>query len=255
MRSVPAYHDRVSAAWLQSLGKGGDVDPRLAESVADVIETLRLRPDALPGAVRRFGALLGGDGWPLDMVAKWFAESYPVVSRKQRVVLASPESTAALAAGWADAFVRGAGSEHCLDAVTGLGTAVVLHLRVAEIYAQCRSLDIAVNEAFHLVIVDSDVEDLAPFDRDAVIVTIAELCTSVFRAGETIVRCGNRIVVLAATAENSEVRAAVLSDRLLRAPLPAQLDRSCGTIAYLRTCMTSRSTYANSSADPVESCA
>jgi hypothetical protein len=219
MRSVPAYHDRVSAEWVQALGKGGDVDSRLAESVADVIETLHVRPEALSGAVRRFGALLGGDGWPLDMVAQWFAESHSLVSRKQRALLTSASTTTALAAGWADAFVRGAGSDQCLDAVTGLGTAAVLRLRIAEVYAQCRSLDIAVDEAFHLVIVDSDVDDLAPFDRDAVIVTIAGLCAAVYRSGETIVRCGNRIVVLAAAAENSEIREAVLSDRLVFAPI------------------------------------
>jgi hypothetical protein len=219
MGSVPAYHDRVGAAWLQALGKGGHVDARLAESVADVIETLHVRPDALSGAVRRFGALLGGDGWPLDMVVQWFAESHPLVSRKQRALLTSTTATTSLAAGWADAFVRGASSGQCLDAVTGLGTAAVLRLRIAEVSAQCRSLDIAVDEAFHLVIVDSDVEDLAPFDRDAVIITIAGLCAAVFRSGETIVRCGNRIVVLAAAAEKSEIREAVLADRLVFAPI------------------------------------
>lgn len=219
MRSVPAYHDRVSAAWIQALGKGGDVDSRLTESVADVVETLHVRPDALAGAVRRFGALLGGDGWPLEMVAQWFAESHSLVSRKQRALLTSSAATTALAAGWADAFVRGAGSDQCLDPVTGLGTAMVLRLRIAEVYAQCQSLGVAVDDAFHLIIVDSDVDDLAPFDRDAVVVTIAGLCVAVFRSGETIVRCGNRIVVLAAASENSEVREAVLSDRLAFAPI------------------------------------
>jgi hypothetical protein len=219
MRTVPAYRERVSAEWVQALGKGGDVDARLADSVADVVETLQVRPAALSSAVRRFGALLGGDGWPLEMVAQWFAESHALVTRKQRALLTSPSTTSALAAGWADAFVRGAGSDQCLDAVTGLGTATVLRLRIAEVHAQCRSLDVAVDAAFHLVIVDSDVDDLAPFDRDAVMVTIAGVCTSVFRSGETIVRCGNRIVVLAAATEHSEIREMILSDRLDLVPI------------------------------------
>lgn len=206
-------------AWMHGLSKGGDADPRLADAASDITDTLFGRPDGLTGAVRRFGALLGTDGWPFELVAQWFVALQPHVSRRQRQLLTDTSITTALAEGWADAFVRGSGSEQCIDPVTALGTALVLKLRLAEVYAQCRTLGVDVNDAFRLVVIEADVDDLGPFDRDAVMVTMASVCIDVFHAGETIVRCGNRIVVLTSASEGSEVREAVVEDRLRFAPI------------------------------------
>ena len=219
MRVHAASHGATLDSWLQVLRKGGDVDLRLVEAAADVVDTLFDRPAALTGAISRFGGLLGSDGWPLDNVARWFAELHPHVSRKHRASLTSFAASTALAAGWAAAYVRGAGSDQCIDPVTALGTALVLRLRIDEVYAQCRALGVRVGDAFRLVVIDSDVDALGPFDRDAVLLTTAAICSDVFRTGETIVRCGNRIVVLTGVSGDSELNEALLTERVAQAPL------------------------------------
>jgi hypothetical protein len=219
MRSRRADNEVTQAAWLGEVDGNGAVDSRLVEATADVVDTLLDRPAALQGAIRRFGSLLGADGWPLETVANWFAALQPHVPRKHRATLRSHASVTVLAAGWAESFVRGAGSDQCIDPVTALGTALVLRLRLVEVYQQCRALDVDIEDRYRLVVIDADADNLPPFERDAVMVTIAGICTEVFHSGETIVRCGSRIVVLAAVSEGSEGREAVVVDRLLFAPI------------------------------------
>lgn len=72
-------------AWLERVGAGGEpVDPRLAEAAADLVETMRTRPQGVDRALARFGNALGGDGWPIAQVGQWLHLLSDVVPRRQR---------------------------------------------------------------------------------------------------------------------------------------------------------------------------
>ena len=218
--SVRATNHRGTLdAWLVALGGGSAVDPRLTEAATDVVDTLFDRPSAVLGSIRRFGGQLGSDGWSLERVACWFGELHPHVTRRHRAVLTSFSASTALAAGWADTYVRGAGSHECMDPVTGLGTALVLRLRINEVYRQSLALGIQAGDAFRLVVIDTDLVGLGPFDRHAAMLSTAAICGDVFRGGDTIVRCGHRIVVLTGTSRESELDEALLARRLEAAPI------------------------------------
>jgi hypothetical protein len=221
MKSSRGEQDSARAAWLTALRTAGVADQQLVDCVNDIIDLLYQRPASLNEALRRFGAKLGAEGWPLPTVTDWLLVAHPHLGRRQRSLLCSFPAVTALASGWADSFVRGAGAERCLDPVTGVGTSLLLGLRIGEVHAQCRSLRVSPDDAFRLIVVDAPVDDLGPLERDAVVAAVARCCLSVFRSGETIARCGNRVVVLAGVSTNLEVMTAVLEERLASSPLVA----------------------------------
>lgn len=206
------------------LDAGQQLDLGIVDAASCVVDTLLARRSGLRGAVRRLGNTTGDLGWPLDQLNSWIADLANLVSRSRRTELLSFECMAALTEGWAERFVRGPRSGACIDAVTGLGTPAVLRLRLREIYQQCRAYGITPSEAFCFVVIDANTDDLAPFERDAVMITTAGVVGDVFRSGETVVRHRSRIVVLAGKSEATRHRAAELARALRDAPITRSAD-------------------------------
>ena len=195
------------------------LDLAIVDAAAEVIETLHLRRRGLRGALRRFGNTLGELGWPLEHLNAWLAALSTLISRSRRVELRSFESVAAFTEGWADRYVRGVHAGVCFDAVTGLGTPTVLRMRLKEIYQHCRAFGITPTDAYCFVVIDCDTDDLAPFERDAVMVTTAGVITDVFHRGETMIRHRGRVIVLASKSESTRHRSAALARALRDAPI------------------------------------
>ena len=198
---------------------GQALDLTVVDAAAEVVETLHTRRPGLRGALRRLGNTTGDLGWPLEQLNTWIGELSAMTGRSQRSELRSFESLAAVAEGWAERYVRGAHAGVCLDAVTGLGTPAVLRLRLAEIYQHCRAFGITPTDAYCFVVVDADTDDLAPFERDAVMITTAGVVADVFHQGETVIRHRSRVVVLASKSESTRQRVEALAEALQAAPI------------------------------------
>jgi hypothetical protein len=203
---------------------GQQLDPTILDAAADVVETLHKRRRGLRGALRRLGNALGDLGWPLDELNAWIAALSTLTSRSRRAQLRSFESLAALTEGWAERYVRSASAGACLDAVTGLGTPTVLRIRLKETYQHCRAFGITPADAFCFIVIDCKTDDLAPFERDAVMVTASGLVADTFRRGETVIRHRSRIIVLASKSDSTRNRAAALSRVLRDAPLTSAVE-------------------------------
>ena len=207
--------------WLSLIEIEADqqLDLRIIDAAAEVVETLHRRRHGLRGALRRFGNTLGELGWPLEHLTPWVAALSSLTSRSRRRELRSLECSAALTEGWAERYVRGPHAGVCFDAVTRLGTPTVLRMRLKEIYQHCRAFSITPTDAYCFVIIDCDTDDLAPFERDAVMVTTAGVVADVFHRGETVIRHRGRIIVLASKSESTRDRAATLARALRDAPI------------------------------------
>jgi hypothetical protein len=203
---------------------GQQLDLSIIDAATEVVETLRTRRRGLRGSLRRLGNTLGDLGWQLDQLNDWLYALSNLTKRSRRADLRSFDSLAAFAAGWAERYVRGGHSGVCIDAVTGLGTPIVLRLRLREIYQHCRAFRVAPAEAYCFVIVDANTDDLAPFERDAVMVTTAGVVAEVFHQGETIVRHRSRIIVLASNSESTRHRAETLNRVLHDSPITRSAD-------------------------------
>ena len=108
--------------------------------------------------------------------------------------------------------------------MTGLGTPAVLRLRLKEIFQHCRTFDIVPNDAYCFVVIDADTDDLAPFERDAVMITTAGVIGDIFDNGETVVRHRGRIIVLASKSEATRHWTGVLIQALQDAPITRSAD-------------------------------
>jgi hypothetical protein len=212
--------------WLSliQIEAGQQLDLSVVDAATGVIEALRTRQTGLRGALRRLGNSLGEVGWPIDQLNRWLEALSTLTTRSHRAELRSFESLAAFTEGWADRYVRGAQSGACIDAVTGLGTPAVLRLRLKEMYQHCRAFDIAPTDAYCFVIVDANTDDLAPFERDAVMATTAGVVSTVFHYGETVVRHRNRVIVLASKSAATRDRAELLGRALRAAPITSSAD-------------------------------
>jgi hypothetical protein len=211
----------VLDSWLEmmQIDAGQQLDLSIIDAAEDVVETLHTRQRGLRGALRRLGNTLGDQGWPLEQLNAWITGLATLVKRSYRSDLQSFESVAALAEGWAERYVRGAHSGACMDAVTGLATPLVLRLRLKEIYEHCRAFGVNPTDAYCFVVADANTDDLAPFERDAVMITTAGVVANVFHCGETIIRHRSRIIVLASKSESTRHRTAVLTTQLDEAPI------------------------------------
>lgn len=201
------------------LEAGEQLDLGLVDAAAAVVRTLLANGRGLRGTLRRLGNTTGDLGWPLDVLNSWVGNLANLVSRSRRADLLSFECISSLTEGWAERYVRGPLAGASIDAVTGLATPSVLRLRLREIYQQCRAYGITPTEAYCLVVVDADTDDLAPFERDAVMITTAGVVGDVFHSGETIVRHRSRIIVLAGKSDSTRHRAAELAKALREAPI------------------------------------
>jgi hypothetical protein len=180
---------------------GQQLDLSIIDAATEVVDTLHTRRTGLRGSLRRLGNTLGDLGWQLDQLNDWLYALSALTKRSRQAELRSFESLAAFAEGWAERYVRGGHSGVCTDAVTGVGTPTVLRLRLKEIYQHCRAFQIAPAEAYCFVIVDASTDDLAPFERDAVMITMAGIVGDIFHSGETIIRHRSRVVVLASKSD------------------------------------------------------
>ena len=218
-------------AWLAVIqfDAGQQLDLSILDAAAEVVESLHTRRRGLRGSLRRMGNAMGDLGWPLEQLNTWIAELAILSSRSHRAELRSFESVAALAEGWAERYVRGAHSGACIDAVTGLGTPTVLRMRLKEIFQHCRTFGITPSEAYCFVVIDADTDDLAPFERDAVMITTAGVVGEVFQHGETVIRHRGRIIVLASKSDATRVWTAMLTEALHDAPITRSADLAVWT--------------------------
>jgi hypothetical protein len=212
--------------WLAAIqvDAGEQLDLSIVDAASNVVEALHKRRRGLRGTLRRLGNTLGDLGWPLEQLNVWITELATLTPRSRRAELRSFESLAALTEGWAERYIRSARSGACIDAVTGLGTPAVLRLRLKETYQHCRAFGIAPTDAFCLVVIDAATDDLAPFERDAVMITTAGVVGDVFHGGETIIRHRGRVIVLASKSDSTRDRAAALTRALREAPITRSAD-------------------------------
>src|SRR3954464_8802726 len=212
--------------WLSRIrvDAGEQLDLSIVDAATGVVEALYVQRRGLRGALRRLGNSLGDLGWPLEQLNAWLEGLSSLTKRASRAELRTFESLAAFAEGWAERYVRGAHSGACLDPVTGLGSPTVLRLRLKEIYQHCRAFDITPREAYCFVIVDANTADLAPFERDAVMITTAGVIGDVFHQGETVIRHRSRVIVLATKTESTEQRCEALREALQSAPITRSAD-------------------------------
>jgi hypothetical protein len=212
--------------WLSLMvpDSGQQLDLSIIDAATEVVETLRTRRRGLRGSLRRLGNTLGDLGWQLEQLNDWLYALSSLTKGSRRAELRSFESLAAFAEGWAERYVRGAHSGACLDAVTGLGTPTVLRLRLKEIYQHCRAFGIAPNDAYCFVVVNASTDDLAPFDRDAVMITTAGVVGNIFHSGETIIRHRSRVIVLASKSDTTRRSTEALAEALQAAPVTRSVE-------------------------------
>ena len=203
---------------------GQQLDLSIIDAATEVVETLRTRRRGLRGSLRRLGNTLGDLGWQLDQLNDWLYALSNLTKRSRRADLRSFDSLAAFASGWAERYVRGGHSGVCIDAVTGLGTPAVLRLRLKEIYQHCRAFGFAPTEAYCFVVVDAGTDDLAPFERDAVMITTAGVLGDIFHSGETLIRYRSRLIVLASKSDTTRRSTAALIEALRDAPVTRSVD-------------------------------
>jgi GGDEF domain-containing protein len=202
-------------SWFERLGTDGlRPDWSLADAAVDLVETMSERPDGTLCALDRFGAAAGNGGWPIGQVMEWLTVLATLVPRRHRKALTGLAGHSSVAQGWAEGFVRGAHSGMCVDPTTGLVTAMVLRLRLREVYEQCSALELPVSDRYTLIVIDSDTAALPRLQRDLMMASVADAVRQVFQHGETIARAGDRVIVLAANTPATDERAAVLADRL-----------------------------------------
>jgi hypothetical protein len=205
MRSSVGYRDGIGTdrqtildQWLSliPIDPGQQLDLAIVDAATGVLEALRTRR-ALRVALRRLGNTLGDLGWPLEKLNQWLDSLSRLSKRSRRAELRSFASLAALTEGWAERYVRGGSAGACLDPVTGLGTPAFLRIRLKEIYQHCRTFGITPSDAYCFVVIDVNIDDLAPFERDAVMITTAGFTGDIFCAGETLIRHRGRVIVVA----------------------------------------------------------
>jgi hypothetical protein len=233
MRRPGGYRVRIGTdrrtildQWLSliQIDTGEQLDLGIVDAATGVVEALQVRRRGLRGALRRLGNTLGDLGWPLEQLHAWLETLSTLTKRSHRAELRSFESIAAFTEGWAERYVRGGHSGACIDAVTGLGTPTLLRLRLKEIYQHCRAFGITPSEAYCFVVIDADTEDLAPFERDAVMITTAGVVGDIFCAGETVIRHRGRVIALASKSDSTRHRTEALSQALRDAPITRSAD-------------------------------
>ena len=202
-------------AWCSLIGLAlDDVDERVLAAATDLLESIDHRSAGAQTALHRFGYTLGTDGWPIAQVSSWLVALSRCVKRPHRKLLSDFSAQNWLAQGWAEGYVRGAHTGVCIDPSTGLVTAVVLRLRMLEVYQHAWVAVEVPSELYVLVVVDIDLHDLSVIDADLRIAVVADTVAAVFRHGDTIARVGSRLVVMASNTEHTDQRVAVLADRL-----------------------------------------
>ncbi len=190
--------DALLSQWLTVVLAGSRGDSlRVEDACRDVVEAFATLDERLvAGSLTRFGRQLGAQGWALVDITRWITELADIAG-DAGAVLDRFDSGVALAHGWADGYMQGAQSGECVDGLTGLVTMPVLRLRLRQIYEQCAALGVPPEQVYCLVVVDTDLHDRPPLEREAAMVVVAEKTRELFRSGETVAIKDGRILVLA----------------------------------------------------------
>jgi hypothetical protein len=227
----------VLGEWLALIDTaGGPTDEFTADAATDVVETLMTRPVGIDAALGRFGRNLGGAGYSLDQAAAWVQMLAALVpTRAGR--FGAFDSGLALARGWSQGHLTGLQAAAATDPTTGLHTAVVLQIRLQQVYAYAASLDVGANWMYSMVVISASVPPTEPFRREATFAVLGDLVTRHWHAGETAAVLGDRVLVLCANTstlvdETDEFTAHAERLGLLRSadvmawvePLPADVD-------------------------------
>ncbi len=99
---------------------------------------------------------MGLDGWPLSEIASWI-ERLGRLAAPLGADLQLFSSGVALAEGWAHGFLFGVHLGEATDPLTGLVTLPVLRHRLREVQLQCEALAIPIEQAFCIVVIDTDI--------------------------------------------------------------------------------------------------
>ena len=161
----------------------------------------------LRGALRRLGNTLGDLGWPLEQLNTWLDALSTLTKRSHQ----RRAAIVRVAGGVRRGMGRAVRARRCTRAPASTRSPAsarptVLRLRLKEIYQHCRAFGITPTEAYCFVIVDANTDDLAPFERDAVMITTAGVVGDVFHQGETVIRHRSRVIVLASKSESTRER-------------------------------------------------
>jgi hypothetical protein len=187
----------LSARWTAALDpRPGVGSPQAADVFDDLVDTLVERPADIAGALVRFGARLGTDGWALEDLGKWVAQLSAHAGAAGEA-LTTFAAGVALATGWADGFLAGSYEDGCTDPLTGLATPSVLALRMRQVYDQCAALGLDPRVAYALLVISVELPARSPLVRDAARVMLADRVAAVFATGETTCAAGDVICVLA----------------------------------------------------------
>jgi hypothetical protein len=225
--------DELAKAWS---GRVDGPPADLGEASADLVETAIDEHGDVAAALTRFGRVSGSRGWPLAEVSTWVdALAQVLPTREDR--LHGFAAGHALAAGWADGFLRGC-DDVVIDPLTGLTTTAGFRLRMSEVSARSLSLGVGPDRAFAVLVVDTGIDALPMLVREAARVLLADAASAVFSQGETVCETGGRVLVLASRTTDLERAAERLVARLRRLsllagagvqawvePLPARPDR------------------------------
>jgi hypothetical protein len=196
-RSAPLDAAALSARWTAGLDPRPGVEhAHVADVFDDLVDTLAERPADIAGALVRFGARLGTDGWALEDLAKWVTQLAGHAGAVGEA-LTTFAAGVALATGWADGFLAGSYEDGCTDPLTGLATPAVLALRLRQVYDQCAALGLDPRVAYALLVISVELPARSPLVRDAARVMLADRVAATFATGETACAAGDVICVLA----------------------------------------------------------
>jgi hypothetical protein len=183
----------------------------------------------------RFGRELGQNGWLLREVASW-VDALALIAGPHRRRLSHFSAGVAVAQGWAEGSTQGSQSDSCIDPVTGLATLPVLHLRLAQTFDQAAAIGSCASELYCLVVIDTLMDELHPFERDAIRAVAAELVAETFTGGETMAHHDGRIMVLTSSHDNVRDRMLDLIVAFDASPL---LD-TCSPVCWIEQLPSSR---------------
>ena len=197
-RRQQSMTDDLLSQWLTVVLAGSRGDAlRVEDACRDVVDAFGTNDEVLiSGALTRFGRQLGAQGWALIDITRWITDLSGLAG-ESGTVLNRFDAGVALAEGWADGYMQGSRSGECVDGLTGLVTLSVLRLRLRQVYEQCAALGVAPEQVYCLAVVDTDLTDRLPLEREAAMVVVAEQTREKFKSGETLAIKDGRILVLA----------------------------------------------------------
>jgi hypothetical protein len=187
--------------WLATILDGVRGDTTAIELTGtDVAEAVSERRSDLTPRLTRFGREMGSDGWMLSEVAAWIT-TLADLAGDVGDPLRTFDAGVALTEGWADGYLYGAQTANCTDGLTGLALLPVLRMRLGQVYDQFAGLGIPARQVFCTAVIDVDLGDRPPLERDAAMVVVGDQVARVYSGGETAAVWGGRVLVLTSRTE------------------------------------------------------